>query len=164
MVQYPGACPKRGERTFSVCQANPMVMRVRNPWLSCGWALSLTAPACLRRGKQAPTPLNRGMEVSQEAVEAAVWALEASRPLAEAFARSRWRALDAFNAGGGLSLMLEIVQAAPGERCTALLYPPPPPKKKKKKKKKGKGHTLFHVDVSPLRAIIEMRILLLAVK
>lgn len=57
------------------------------------------------------------LTVTQESVDAAVRALEEDRRLAVAFLRSRWAPLETFMDDEGPLLMLELVQASPGERC-----------------------------------------------
>lgn len=57
--------------------------------------------------------------MGQEALDAAVRALEEERRLAVAFVRSRWAPLEAFMDDEGPRLMLELIQASPGERCAS---------------------------------------------
>lgn len=56
------------------------------------------------------------MDVSAEAVDAAVSAVETDRRIGEALVRERWPPLDKFIHGGGPSLMLNFAQHTPGER------------------------------------------------
>ncbi len=58
----------------------------------------------------------RTVDVSAEAVDAAVSAVETDRRIGEALVRERWPPLDIFIHGGGPSLMLNFVQHTPGER------------------------------------------------
>ncbi|KAK9811850.1 hypothetical protein WJX72_011159 [[Myrmecia] bisecta] len=66
--------------------------------------------------KQAVLPAYRPVDVGQDAVDATIWALETDRKLYEAFVRSKWAALEDFMDYGGPGLMLDLIQACPGER------------------------------------------------
>ena len=59
------------------------------------------------------------LSVGQESLDAAVRALEEERRLAVAFVRSRWTPLETFMDDDGPRLMLELIQASPGERCVS---------------------------------------------
>ena len=65
----------------------------------------------------AVTALPRALEIDQESVEGAFACLDSDVKIAEAFLRVPWPATDAFLAAGGAALMLDFVQASPGERC-----------------------------------------------
>ncbi len=59
---------------------------------------------------------HRPVEVGQGAFDRVVYALGAERRLAEAFAGARWPVLDDFMVCEGPALMLDLIQASPGER------------------------------------------------
>jgi hypothetical protein len=60
---------------------------------------------------------HRPLDVQQAAFDRVVHVLGTDRRLAAAFAASRWPVLDDFVALDGSALMLDLVQASPGERC-----------------------------------------------
>ena len=61
-------------------------------------------------------PAYKAVDVSGPIVEALVSALDSDRRLAEAFARSRWPALERLVDLGGARVLLEVVAHAPQER------------------------------------------------
>lgn len=67
--------------------------------------------------------LERQVDVSVEAVDAAVNAIESDRRLGEAFVRERWAPMETFTQCDGPALMLEFLQYNPGERCVSPLAP-----------------------------------------
>lgn len=80
----------------------------------CSWDLrtqSHSLQCCLQS-----TAAHRPLDVQQPAFDRMVHALGADRRLAEAFAAARWPVLDDFMACDGCALMLDLVQASPGER------------------------------------------------
>ena len=60
---------------------------------------------------------HRPLDVQQAAFDRVVHVLGTDRRLAAAFAASHWPVLDDFVALDGSALMLDLVQASPGERC-----------------------------------------------
>lgn len=56
------------------------------------------------------------IDVSNEALDSLVSALDTDRRLAEVFARARWPALESLVDQGGLPVLLELVQYSPQER------------------------------------------------
>ena len=72
---------------------------------------------------QASATSLRMIDVSAEAVDAAVAAIESDRRVAEAFLREPWPPLADFLQRGGTSTLLEFIQHTPGERYFS--FPPP---------------------------------------
>ena len=65
---------------------------------------------------QASATSLRVIDVSAEAVDAAVAAIQSDRRVAEAFLREPWPPLADFLQRGGTSTLLEFIQHTPGER------------------------------------------------
>lgn len=59
----------------------------------------------------------RAIDVSAEAVDAAVAAIEGDRRVGEAFLREPWPPLEDFLQRGGTAILLDFIQHTPGERC-----------------------------------------------
>ena len=72
---------------------------------------------------QASSTSLRVIDVSAEAVDAAVAAIESDRRIAEAFLRDPWPPLADFLQRDGTSTLLEFVQHTPGERYFLLPSP-----------------------------------------
>ena len=62
----------------------------------------------------------RAIDVSAEAVDAAVVAVETDRRFGEAFLREPWPPLKDFLQKGGTAALLDLIQHTPGERCGPL--------------------------------------------
>jgi hypothetical protein len=73
-------------------------------------------PSCAHPNLQLASA-HRPLDVQQAAFDRVVHVLGTDRRLAAAFAASRWPVLDDFVALDGSALMLDLVQASPGERC-----------------------------------------------
>ena len=68
---------------------------------------------------QQPQPLSEPAPMDTATLDAHLATFAGSKDVAAAFVRKAWLPVDSFTAAGGPSLMLDIIQASPGERCCA---------------------------------------------
>lgn len=106
------------QRALSVSSLQWMIapaLRALRPSLAVGYPSLLDALVCSPNLQLASA--HRPLDVQQAAFDRVVHVLGTDRRLAAAFAASRWPVLDDFVALDGSALMLDLVQASPGERC-----------------------------------------------
>eukprot|EP00803_Ostreobium_quekettii_P004630 evm.model.scf_672.6 EVM.evm.TU.scf_672.6 scf_672:23684-28573(+) len=69
-----------------------------------------------RHDKVARGPAHKSVDISQETMEQEIKAVENDHNLGQAFLETKWVALEKFMECGGVCLLLDLVQVAPGER------------------------------------------------